>query len=250
MTQDIEIPFKDQPFNAYVSTANAPETQEEKPSGVIVIHEIWGLNEHTRDVANRIAALGYTVIAPDLLSHTGILEKMTPEIQREIADPATKDEAQKKMREAMAPLHQPEFGAETVQRIQACYDYLKNEHGAPKIGCIGFCFGGTYTFAFAASQPKLNAAVVFYGHPPADESEIAKIKTPIIGFYGEKDTRLTEGLAELQMTFERNHMEFPHFVYPNTGHAFFNDTNAPMYNKEAAEDSWLKTVEFLKQTLA
>jgi carboxymethylenebutenolidase len=249
MTQDIEIPFKDKPFPAYLSASDETDPLTEKLPGVIVIHEVWGLNEHTRDVANRIAALGYTVIAPDLLSHTGITEKMTPAILREVADPATKDEAQKKMREAMAPIHEPEFGAETLERLQACYDYLKNEQGAPKIACVGFCFGGTYTFAFAAAQPVLNAAVVFYGHAPKEE-DIATITAPLIAFYGEQDTSLVSGIAELQMAFQKNHREFEHYVYPDAGHAFFNDTNALRYNKKAAEDSWAKTVDFLKRNLA
>jgi carboxymethylenebutenolidase len=164
MTKDIEIWFEDKPFSAFLSAPDTTDAEAKKLPGVIVIHEVWGLNQHTKDVANRIAALGYTVLAPDLLSHTGITEKMTPDIFRDMADPAKKDEAQKKMRAAMAPIQEPAFGAETVSRLQACYDYLKNEQGAPTVACIGFCFGGTYTFAFAAAQPELNAAIAFYGH--------------------------------------------------------------------------------------
>ncbi len=250
MTNTIKIPFEDQPFDAYISTPEESDPVAQALPGVIVIHEIWGLNEHTRDVANRVATLGYNVIAPDLLSHTGLTEKISPALLREIADPATKDEAQKKMREATAPMHQPEFGPATIARIQACYDYLKNEYNVPTVACIGFCFGGTYAFAFAVVQPELNAVISFYGHAPKDQADIAKINAPVLAFYGERDTALTSTLAELQVAFQQNHKEFQLFTYPNTGHAFFNDTNALMYNKEAAEDSWAKTVEFLKQHFA
>src|SRR5690349_2804816 len=113
-------------------------------AGIILIHEIWGLTDHIKDMANRFASVGYAVMAPDLLSHTGVTAKISPQIMQEIANPATRDEAQKKMREAMAPVNSPEFGAETLEKLQDCFRFLQQEKKQANVAVVGFCFGGTY----------------------------------------------------------------------------------------------------------
>src|SRR5271155_2261420 len=96
-----------------------------KGPAVIVIHEIWGLNENIQDIADRFAGEGYLAFAPDLL--TGEMKEfMDPSIMREMADPAKKDEAQKKMRTALAPTHTPEFAKKTLDKLEACSRFLKN----------------------------------------------------------------------------------------------------------------------------
>src|SRR5450759_3336169 len=98
-----------------------------KRAGVILIHEVWGLNNNIRNIAERLAAQGYLVLAPDLISHTGITEKIDQSILSQVANPSTRDEAQKKMRAAMIPLRSEEFGKETVERLKTCFNYLKRE---------------------------------------------------------------------------------------------------------------------------
>ncbi len=245
MKKDVKIPFEKSPVSAYCAI---PDSLGKQPA-LIVIHEIWGINAHIKDIVNRIQAQGFIALAPDLLSETGITEKISPKLLQEMHNPATKDEAQKKMREALAPMQMPEFAEKTRAKLQACFSYLKNEeHCNGNIGVIGFCFGGTYCFALASAQPQLKAAVPFYGHAPEPE-KIKSIHCPILAFYGEKDTNLVDHLPELTEEMAAYHKQFESVVYPDCGHAFFNDTNPNMYNKEAADDAWERTLAFLKDNL-
>ena len=222
---------------------------EEKAArgAVILIHEVWGLNQNMRGIADRMAAEGYLALAPDLISQTGILDIIDQSIMKEVADPATRDEAQKKMRAAMAPIMAPEFAKETVERLKACCEYLKDKYKVEKIAVMGFCFGGTYSYALAAAGIGIVAALPFYGHAPQDEAELQKISCPVYAFYGEKDTRLTDALPQLAESMKKLGKDFKYKVYPNTGHAFMNETNTAMYNEAAAKDGWHEAIQFLGQ---
>lgn len=238
---DITLKYTDGEFPAYMVS------EKDTTSAVIVIEEIWGLNDHIKDVAEKVAMLGYTVLAPELLSETGVLGRISPEIFKEMANPDTRDEAQKKMREATAPLYAPDFGEKAVSKLQACYDLLKSE-GMDKIAVIGFCFGGTYSYAFATHNPELNACIAFYGQPPL--GKVANIQCPVLSFYGEEDQRLMESLPQLKEEMAKYNKDFTYKVYKGAGHAFFNDTNTMRYHPDAAKDSWKLTVELLREKLA
>ncbi len=247
MTADITIKVSSREFPAYFAYPDEKKTF----SAIILIHEVWALNNHTRDVANRLVEEGYAVLAPDLLSHTGITEKIDQTILKEIADPALRDEAQKKMRAATTPIMTPEFGKETIAKLEDCFTFLLNQEKVNgKVGVMGFCFGGTYAWNLAIQQPYLNSAVAFYGHAPMDEQQLAKIACPVLAFYGEKDSALVSQLSELEEIMDRLEKDFDFVVYPNTGHAFFNNTNPVTYNKEAAEDAWAKTLAFFSKNLS
>jgi len=221
-----------------------PATPGRLPA-VIIIHEVWGLNPHTKDVADRFAAEGYLALAPDLLTGE-ILDFVDPNILREMADPAKKDEAQKKMRAVLAPVSTPEFAARTMKKLQACFNFLKAQKDANgTVGVVGFCFGGTYSFALASTEPTLRFAISFYGQPPTDEAA-AKITCPVLAFYGEKDERLMETLPQLQATMKKYNKNFRSIVYPGVGHAFFNDTNKMMYNADTAAKAWEEVKQFLQ----
>jgi carboxymethylenebutenolidase len=234
-------------FDACLST---PDTEGKYP-GLILIHEVWGLKDHIKDVANRFAAQGYAVLAPDLLSQTGIPAKVDQSILKEIRDPTTRDEAQKKLREATAPAQSPEFGEETVVKLQECLMYLKKqEYCTGKVGVLGFCFGGTYAFALTIAGVDLACAVAFYGQAPEPFERIEKINCPVLAFYGEEDERLMAQLPHLKGAMQKYGKSFEHHTYPNTGHAFFNDTNPVTYVKESAQDAWEKSLVFLAKFLA
>jgi len=113
------------------------------------------------------------------------------------------------------------------------------------VGVLGFCFGGTYAFALAASDKRVKATVPFYGHAPEPLDKVDKISCPILAFYGEQDTNLVDPLPELKDAMKKYDKNFDAVVYPNCGHAFFNDTNPGRYNKEAAQDSWKNLLHFL-----
>lgn len=246
MNKDITLKAGGEEFAAYVAQ---PDGGAKNLPGLILIEEIWGMTEHIKDLVRRFAAQGYSVVSPDLIDGTGVFGKVNQDMLAEMQDPAKRDEVQKRMREATAPLHQPEFAVTAIARINAAYDYLKNELGAPKIAVLGFCFGGTYSYAYATEQPALAAAIPFYGQPPKDLADVEKIACPVLAFYGEKDERLVTGLPAIEEAFTKYGKKFEHVVYPNTGHAFFNDTNRNMYNADAAADAWNKTLEFLKENM-
>ena len=227
--EDIAIKYNNGEFPAYLVS------HDKTDSAVILIEEIWGLNDHIKDVSERVAGLGYTVLAPELLEDSGVLEKISPEIFMEMRNPETRDEAQN------------QFDQRRVStELQAAFDLLKSRQ-INKIGIMGFCFGGTYSYAFTAANPELKACIAFYGQPPLDK--VSGINCPVMGFYGEKDKRLIDSLPQLEIQMKEYNKDFTYKVYKNTGHAFFNNTNKMTYNKEAAEDAWNITVDFLKNNL-
>jgi len=224
-------------YLAHPEHANAP--------AAIVIHEVWGLTENIKDIANRFAAEGFLALAPDLITGSGAENKVGMEIMRELGDPATRDEAQKKMRAALAPISTPDFGAATVAKLAACYEFLQgHEESNRAVGVVGFCFGGTYAYALAAAEPALAFAIAFYGQPPQAE-RIPGIQAPLLAFYGEKDVNLMKTLPELEAAMKANGKQFKAIVYPNVGHAFFNDKNPVTYNAEAAAKAWEEVKLFL-----
>jgi carboxymethylenebutenolidase len=218
-----------------------------KPKGsVIVVHEVWGLAPHIKDVADRFAREGYLAIAPDLLVETGITAELVGDLQEQLFDPERRTAVQPKLRELMAPLQAPGFGEKTTERVKECFDFLERQPDVhDRIAIVGFCFGGTYSFSLAVQEPKLKAAVPFYGHSDFTVAELSKIQCPILAFYGEQDERLVAGLEKLESDMHEAHVKFTAQVYPDCGHAFFNDTNRFSYNADAAKDAWSRTLDFL-----
>ncbi len=221
----------------------------DKYPGLIVLEEIWGVNDHIRSVADRFAREGYRVLSPELLP-AGVLEALNPEIQKDLFDPEKRNEVQPKLRAAMQPIHQNEYAQQATATLKACVDYLlADENANGSIAVLGFCFGGSYSFNLAASDSRIKAAVPFYGHPPTAD-QLPNIMCPILAFYGENDVPLMESLPQLKEDMAKNGKDFEAVVYPSVGHAFFNDTNSVAYNAESAKDAWEKTIAFLHKKLA
>lgn len=221
----------------------------QKHPGLIVLEEIWGVNEHIRSVADRFAAEGYSVLSPELLP-PGTLELLTPQVQKDLFDPEKRHEMQPVLREVMHPIQQPEFSADAIATLRFCVDYLLGDEGVNgSVAVLGFCFGGTYAFHLAAIDGRIKAAVPFYGQAPSEE-EIANIMCPVLAFYGEKDEHLMQTLPKLKDDMQKQGKDFEPIVYPGVGHAFFNDTNERAYDATSAQDAWDKTLAFLKRTMA
>jgi carboxymethylenebutenolidase len=224
---------------------------EGDPTGaLIVIHEIWGLVDHIKDVADRYAAEGYLVMAPDLLSDVGV----TPEIGLELMammnepDEAARTANQPRLREAFAAHQSPDFAATAVAKLKAVVDALEAEPGIDgRIGVLGFCFGGSYSFALAEADDRVKAAVPFYGR--TQPSEVASIQCPVLAFYGDQDVRLMDGLPALEAAMTDAGVDFTAKVYADAGHAFFNDTNPRAFDPAAAGDAWGRSLEFLREHL-
>ena len=197
---------------------------------VVVIHENRGLNDHTRDVARRFAAAGFTALAPDLLSRKGGTAAM-----------ASPDKA----REAITTLP----AEDAITDLNAGLAYL-DRHARVKsgrLGSVGFCWGGARSFMLASESERLRAAVVFYGSaPPPDK--LAQARCPVLGLYGETDERITSRVPEVAEAMKKSGKRFEYKIYAGAGHAFFNDTGE-RYNPDAATDAWKRTLAFLRANL-
>ncbi len=231
----------DGPFDAYVVE---PEGVQPPRGGLVVIHEIWGLVDHIKDVADRFAREGYVVVAPDLLSRAGVHPQLGQQLQEIMFSPdeRVRTEGQPRLRTAFAPAQAPAFAAWAITALRGALDWLEQQPGVGnQVAVTGFCFGGTYSFALAAEDPRIRAAVPFYGSPP-EVTETDKITAPILAFYGDQDERLITSLPDVQQEMKRGGIDFTSHVYAGVGHAFFNDTNARTYDAAAAADAWTRTL--------
>lgn len=242
MGKMIELTAAGQPLEVYEAVPAGKVR-----GGLIVIEEVWGLTDHITSIADRFAAEGYWVLSPELLSETHIKERAGT-LMLDLFNPEKRNEAQPKLRALMTPMQEPGFGAKTLRRVRACFDYL---YDAPEtrqwVAVTGFCFGGSYSFALSQAEPRLKAAIPFYGHANLEDPAALKhIACPILAFYGEKDTGLMENLPSVQAEMEAAGVDFTAQVYPGCGHAFFNDTNPFAYNEPAAQDAWQRALAFLR----
>jgi carboxymethylenebutenolidase len=189
--------------------------------GVVVIHENRGLVDHIKDVARRIAKLGYVALAPDLVSGAGGTDKVADQAQVSTLLGQTAPE-------------------QLVSMPAAGVRYLAALPGAraDRIGATGFCFGGAVTWRLATRVPELRAAIPFYGtNPPLED--VPKIHAAVLAFYGALDARVDAGIPAMRQALDTAKVVYDMVVEPGAGHAFFNDT-APSYNPAAAEDAWTR----------
>jgi carboxymethylenebutenolidase len=218
--------------------------------GLIVIEEIWGLVPHITSVADRFAGEGYLVLAPELLGDVlGSANGQELMEARNDPDEARRTAVQPQLRELFSGMQDPSFAAGAVEKLVKLVDALDAEPGVDgRIGVLGFCFGGTYSYALAAADSRVRAAVPFYGSAPSAD-DIARIEAPVLALYGQHDERLIEALPGVEAAFAAAGKDFADHVYPDSGHAFFNDTNPHAYNRADADDAWRRATAFLAQHL-
>ena len=225
--------------------------QGEAVGGLILIHEIWGLVDHIRDVAQRFADEGWLVAAPDILSHVGVEEHLGAELFALLnsQDEAVRTAAQPRLREALAGMRAPGYAQWAVGALRTAVDWLEEQPGVGgRIAVTGFCFGGTYAFALAASDDRIRAAVPFYGTAP-EPAAIAQITAPVLALYGERDSGLVDALPGVREAMADAGVDFEAVVYPGAEHAFFNDTGR-RYSSAHAMEAWARTLEFLDEHVA
>lgn len=202
---------------------------------VIIIHENRGLNDWARDFADELAAKGYLVIAPDLISNTvkGI-EKTT--------DFETSDDA----RQAIYALDQ----AMVISDLDAVFNYIKSDPASTsKVSVIGFCWGGSQSFNYATNQPELNKAFIFYGTAPKDSTVYSQINAPVYGFYGGADNRVNATIDQTKKYMAAENKFYETVIYENAGHAFMRRGAAPdtdEANKKAHDLAWERLIELLQ----
>jgi carboxymethylenebutenolidase len=210
-----------------------PERSERAPV-VIVVHEIFGLTNWIRGVADQLAADGFIAIAPDFLSGRGVPNG--PDGQP-VRDSATT---------AIRALDQ----AQVQRRIDAVARYgtaLPAANG--RYGIVGFCWGGSVSFAHAVHSPSLGASVVYYGTSPATE-RLGSVRAPVLGLYGENDARVNATVAPADSAMRALGKTFAHETYAGAGHGFLRQQDGQDgANLRATQAAWPRTVSWFRQHL-
>jgi carboxymethylenebutenolidase len=218
-----------------------------KPKGklpvVLVVHEIFGVHEHIKDVCRRFAKAGYYAIAPELFVRQGDVSKLSD------------------VKEILGKVVSKVPDTQVFSDLNAAVAFAKKEPHADisKLAITGFCWGGRITWLYAAQQPALKAAVAWYGkitgekdelHPRFPADVVTQLKTPVLGLYGAKDQGIPVDTVQQQAQAlaassnaaakaSRIH------IYPDAGHAFLADYR-PSFHKESAEDGWQRMLDWFK----
>jgi carboxymethylenebutenolidase len=196
--------------------------------GVIVIQEWWGLTDHIADVTDRLAREGFVALAPDL--YGGNVAHESQEALRMMQDlPVSRG----------------------VELLSGAVDHLLSlpEVTSDTVGAVGFCMGGGFVLYLAAADPRVSAAVPFYGVIQGEAPDFSGLKARILGHFGELDQGIPkEAVEQLAETIERQSGIAPDFRHYPADHAFFND-GRPVYHAESAARAWESTVPFLRERL-
>lgn len=202
-----------------------PADMVEPLPAVIMIHEWWGLNDNVRAMADRLAGEGYIVLAIDLFGGS------------------TAESPEQARQQMIAVVENPERANDNLRQA---YDFVTQTAGAPRIGSLGWCFGGGWSLNAAMLFPEdLDAAVIYYGQVTDEVDKLLPIAAPILGLFGAEDQGISvASVRRFEDTLERLRKNYAIHVYPGAAHAFANPTGNN-YNAEAAEDAWQKTLDFL-----
>jgi carboxymethylenebutenolidase len=217
---DVEFPGQDATLLGY----------QARPAGdgpfplILVCHENRGLTPHIKDVTRRLAQAGYAALAVDLLSRQGGVGAFSSD----------------QVPGALGNTSPDQF----VQDFLSGWRHMESQPfiQAGRVGMVGFCFGGGVTWLMATCMPELKAAVPFYGpHPPVED--VPDIQAAVLGIYASNDQRINQGIPAIEEAMLANNKIYEKVIYPNTDHAFHNDTGS-RYNAEAAQDAWRRTLEW------
>jgi carboxymethylenebutenolidase len=207
-----------------------PERKEKAPV-VIVIHEIFGLSDWIKGVADQLAEDGFIAVAPDLLSGMGPSGGGT----EELGEKATQ------VIRNLTP-------QDTIAKLNAVRDYaIKLPAANGKSASVGFCWGGAVSFNYAAAQPGLNAAVVYYGTSP-DAAAYANIKAPVLGLYGGNDSRVNATIPTAEAEMDKLGKVYEKHIFEGAGHGLLRQQSGQNgANMKATQQSWPLTIEFIQK---
>lgn len=210
-----------------------PERAGNTPA-VIMIHENRGLTDWVRSAADELAAAGYLVVAPDLLSGFDAKHDRT-------SDFADADAA----RDAIYQLDPDQVTGD----LKAARDYAAQlPASSGDVAVMGFCWGGSQTFRFATNTDGVKAALVFYGTAPEEKEALARIQAPIYGFYGEKDQRINATLPATKAAMGELGKTYEPEIYAGAGHAFMrlgDDPDADPELKKARDGAFQRMLDIL-----
>lgn len=222
---------------------------EEGPvPGVVMIHDVWGLADHTRDLARRLAAEGFAVLAVDFYRREREVEIENPGAWMRALD-----------------------DVQVLADVQAGVEFLGREpcSAGRRAGVTGFCMGGMYALMAACACSGLSAAVPYYGllshehgllhdekgldpkkKPRQPLDHAPELRCPLLGFFGGKDEFVpVDDVRELERRLAKSGQETEIVLYPDAGHAFMNDTRPAAYRPDEAADAWRRMVAFLHRHL-
>lgn len=228
---DVKVEGEKHPIRTWVVY---PERKDKAPV-MIVIHEIYGLSDWIRAVADQLAADGFIAVAPDLISGKGPGGGGTDSLK-------SRDEVVKLIR-ALTP-------EEATARLNAVRAYaIKLPAANGKSATVGYCWGGARSFAYAAAQPDLNAAVVYYGSAP-EAAELAKIKAPVLGLYGGDDARVNATIEPAAAEMKKLGKVYEVEIYEGAGHGFLRaQSGRDGANLKATQQAWPRMLAFLKKIM-
>lgn len=232
---EVKVPVKDGEMVAYRAQ---PAVGKDFPV-ILVVSEIFGVHEHIADICRRLAKLGYLAIAPELFARQGDPRKLAG-IQQ-ILDTIV----------AKTP------DAQVMTDLDACETWAKTQGGdITRLALTGYCWGGRITWLYAAHNPRLKAAVAWYGRIDGVTSEFtpkypldvgSQLKAPVLGLYGGQDQGIPlSDVEDMRTVLKKAGGKSEIHVYPDAPHAFHADYR-PSYRREPAEDGWRRMKEWLKK---
>ena len=229
---EVKIPVSDGELPGY----RARPTEGSRFPIVLVVQEIFGVHEYIRDVCRRLAKQGYLAIAPELYARQADLSTLTD------------------IQEIFTKVVPRVSDAQVMADLDAAVDFASKDHGDPaRTGITGFCWGGRIAWLYAAHNPRLRAAVAWYGrltsktdalHPRHPVDLAAELHCPVLGLYGGKDEAIPlDTIEQMRAAAAAAGKTVEISVYPEAGHAFHADYR-PSYHQASAEDGWHRLTEF------
>jgi carboxymethylenebutenolidase len=211
----------------------------QKAGVVLVIHDIRGMSDMARALGDQLAQDGFIAVVPDFLSGKGPNGGGTESLGSDVG----------KTIQGLTP-------ADVVGRLNAAMEYGKKLPASNgKTGVVGFCWGGARSFGYAAAQPALNAAVVYYGDAPgsadsSQEAALANLKAPVLGLYAGNDARINTTVPPTEAAMKKLGKSYEVHTYEGAGHGFmFAQGGAGGANLKAAQESWPVALQFFKKNL-
>jgi carboxymethylenebutenolidase len=222
----VDIKSGDRTIKAFVVY---PERKDKTPA-VLVIQEIFGLTDWLRSMCDELAENGVIAIAPDFLNGQKF----------EDADGAGKAISAVTQDQVKAVL---DATADYALKIPACNGTL---------AVCGFCRGGGWAFMYANANSKLKAAYSFYGAPPESPEQVANIRCPVYGFYGENDERVNASIPKAEELMKAAGKKYEPVIYKGAGHGFMRsgepaNPNMREGDKKARDEAWARWKKLLKQ---
>ena len=205
-----------------------PTDMVEPLPAVVLVHDIWGLTDNIRALADQLAAQGYMVLAVDLFGG---------ETSADIV------EARKN---TIVVIEDPERTSDNLQQALVFVGIA----GAPRKAAIGFGLGGTWALNMAEQFPEdMDAAVIYYGNVTADEDRLQAIDGPVLGLFGAQDRGVSmSSITDFEATMRRLGKAPTVQIYSGVGHAFA-DPAQPTFDADTTEDAWRRTIDFLAMSI-